>query len=471
VNGIRRAGGSVLASAVGALLVVALLPVGAGAAGESVSLDPADGPPNSTVAWVAGGFADCPPVDDAVPDGVVILRWDGKDELGRAKVSADDGSAASSFLVPESAKLAVHDVTATCQGDGGMVAVGRFTVTPPVVVQVLVPNVVGSSEPEARAVLEAEKFPVKVAGQGDVVTSQDPPGGTLVDPGRLVTVVLGDKPPDTVAVPLLIGLRLDAAGKKVTEAGLELGGISGDHAGVVTDQNPGPGQEVLKGAIVSISLAPVPKPFVLVPSLVGEALEGVPGVLVDSGLTLGLVSGKVDPKNTDVVVSQQPLAGSTVPRDSEVNVSVQGVTPPPVEVPDVVGDDAADARSTLAALGLVPVGSEGSTGKVADEQPPAGTLVPLGSTVSLVLKPQTPWALLVVAALVALGAAVAGARGPLSRSLDRRWVRTHLDIRPGGRAQEASVTDAEAAQSAPTRVVRVVPRYDPETHVLQEEER
>lgn len=472
MNRIRRLAGSVLASAFAVLVVSALLPARAGAAGESLSLDPREGPPNTSVTWVAEGFADCQPVDDVVPDGIVALRWDGTQELGRAKVSAEDGTASSIFLVPESAKLDVHRVTATCQGDGGMTAGAEFSVTPPQVVQVPVPNVIGMSEGRARTILEDEKFPMEVIGKGDAVQRQDPPGGTPADPGSVVVVELGNAQQDTVAVPFLIGLGLEVARAKIQDAGLVLGGVSGDQAGQVTDQSPGAGAEVLKGATVSISLAADTTTFVVVPDLVGEALEGVPGILVAQGLTLGVVTGNLDPDKANVVVSQQPPAGSEVASNSEVNVSVEPDVDAVqfVEVPDVVGVEAATARSRLEDLRLLPVGSEDSDGEVTDQQPPAGTLVPLGSPVSLVVESQTPGAGLVVGLVVLVAAAVA-ARGPLSRSLDRRWVRTHLDIRPGGRPREASVSDVEAAGSAPTRVVRVVPRYDPETHVLQEEER
>jgi len=44
----------------------------------SLSLEPATGPPGTTVTAVASGYGDCPPVDDAVPGGVVSFVWGGR---------------------------------------------------------------------------------------------------------------------------------------------------------------------------------------------------------------------------------------------------------------------------------------------------------------------------------------------------------------------------------------------------------
>lgn len=468
VKGIRRWAGSALAGMFAVLVVLALVPVRAGAAAGALSLEPQEGPPGTSVAWTVEGFADCPPVDDADSDGVVVLRWDGKEELGRARVS-DDGSASSTFLVPEKAALEVHPVTVTCLADDALSATSEFDVTPPVVVQVVVPNVLGSLEDEARSTLEAKKFPVRVTGDGEVVVRQDPKGGTAVDPGTEVTIELGVIPPDTTTVPSLGGKTLKAAEKAIEDADLVLGGVSGDPTGRVTDQSPGPGGEVAKETAVSIRLAGDDEELVPVPDLVGRALDDVPGLLVEGELTLGLVTG-TDPQGSDQVVSQQPPAGTEVAPNSKVNVSVDGDPPELVAVPDVVGDDAADARAALEALGLLPAGSEESDGKVTEQQPPAGTLVPMASAVSLVLQEQQSSGPSLLAGLVAVGAVALAARGPLTRSLDRRWVRTHLDLRPGTRAREAAAAEPEATAAGRTRVVRAVPRYDPDTHVLHEEE-
>jgi hypothetical protein len=93
VSGRCRLAGRALVVGVALLALPVMASSTANAVGEaqSLDLDPADGPPGATVTWVAEGFGDCPPADDAVPGGVVAVAWDGTDELERASVS--DGSA------------------------------------------------------------------------------------------------------------------------------------------------------------------------------------------------------------------------------------------------------------------------------------------------------------------------------------------------------------------------------------------
>jgi hypothetical protein len=88
VSGRCRLAGRALVVAVALLALPVMASSTANAVGEaqSLDLDPADGPPGATVTWVAEGFGDCPPVDDAVPGGVVAVEWDGTVELERASV-------------------------------------------------------------------------------------------------------------------------------------------------------------------------------------------------------------------------------------------------------------------------------------------------------------------------------------------------------------------------------------------------
>jgi beta-lactam-binding protein with PASTA domain len=434
---------------------------------QSLSLEPADGPPGTTVTWVANGFGDCPPADDAVPGGVVALEWDATDELGRASVSELDGSATSTFVVPESAPDE-HPVTATCVGDGAMTTSEVFTVTPPDVDQVEVPDVVGLTESRARGVLaQADLVVGEVTGDGVTVLGQSPPAESLVDPGTPVNIDLGTAAPDLVEVPNLFGLRLDDARGSVESAGLEFGEATGDSAGLVTGQSPPAGEPVPRGTIVRVTLeSPTPR-LVTVPDLVGQTLGDVPDRLARRGLELGLVSG-----DGEVVRRQNPRAGSRVPRGSAVNVSVEpGVRPRRlVRVPDLLGDTVSEARAALASADLVLGETTEDSGEIASQQPRAGTLVPPGSTVTVVLEQGPGWATLVVAAALLVGA-VAVAYRVVRPPLDRRWVRSHVRVASGGRPRAAGVTEPTGDPSPRTQVVRIEPRDDSGTHVLEESPR
>ena len=84
------------------------------------------------------------------------------------------------------------------------------------------------------------------------------------------------------------------------------------------------------------------------------------------------------------VVSQSPTRGSLVGFLDPVVVSFADVVP----VPNVVGQPATQARRTLERAGLL-INPRGGEGRVTAQQPPAGTLVAGGSTVSVTL-PATP---------------------------------------------------------------------------------
>jgi hypothetical protein len=193
----------------------------------------------------------------------------------------------------------------------------------------------------------------------------------------------------------------------------------------------------------------------------------VPDRLARRGLELGLVSG-----DGEVVRSQNPRAGSRVPRGSAVNVSVEpGVRPRRlVRVPDLLGDTVSEARAALASADLVLGETTEDSGEIAGQQPRAGTLVPPGSTVTVVLEQDPGWATLVVGALLVGAVAVAAYRVVRPR-LDHRWVRSHLRVAPGGRPSAAGVTEPAGDPSPRTQVVRIEPHDDSGTHVLEESSR
>jgi hypothetical protein len=229
-----------------------------------------------------------------------------------------------------------------------------------------------------------------------------------VDPGTPVDIDLGAAEPDLVEVPNLLGLRLDQARGSVESAGLEFGGVSGDPAGAVREQRPPAGHEVVRGTVVSVTLAPSSPRLVRVPNLVGRTLDGVAGRLARHGLELGLVTG-----DGDVVRSQNPEAGSRVRQGSAVNVSVERGVPPRqlVRVPD--------------------------------------------------------WVALVLVLGAVAAAAVAGHR-LLRRRRDRRWVHRHRRLAAGAGHRRAEVTQPAGDASPPTQVVRIEPHPVHGTHDLEE---
>jgi len=90
------------------------------------------------------------------------------------------------------------------------------------------------------------------------------------------------------------------------------------------------------------------------------------------------------------VISQDPGAGTELPRDSTVTITVSKGTPQ-VTVPDVVGMKEARATQTLTGAGLTPVRQErevtdpAQDGVVVDARPGSGAEVDKGSQVVIVV--------------------------------------------------------------------------------------
>jgi hypothetical protein len=219
---------------------------------------------------------------------------------------------------------------------------------------------------------------------------------------------------------------------------------------------------------VSVTVGPVVPVLVDVPNLVGVAVDDVPALLVARGLVLGQVSG-----TGEVVRSQRPPPGTQVRRGTAVSVSVEAGVPPPslIAVPNVIGKTAAQARSALADVGLILGNEPDGNGAIESQEPAAGTLVPASSAVMITLAahsaPRWPVGVLVVL----LAAAVVGPRIIRGRR-DRRWVRAHVRVRAGvTRAPTVEVAEQPDASFRSAHIVRLEPRADVGTQVLEEVDR
>lgn len=135
---------------------------------------------------------------------------------------------------------------------------------------------------------------------------------------------------------------------------------------------------------------------VAVPNVAGLTQAAAQSALVAANLQVGNVSTAFDNNvPSGQVISQQPLAGASVPTGSTVDLVVsQG--PAPVSVPSVVGLTQATADSTLLAVNLV-TGSVTTiasntvpAGQVISQNPSAGISVPQGSAVDLVISSGPP---------------------------------------------------------------------------------
>lgn len=487
-----------LAAALVAAVLVLLTPGGAAADEHpTVTVDRASAPAGVQVVAVASRFDGCvAPTDPPGPlvelrmvlplttaslrrlpwaesteEGKVSFRWDDAEEVAAAELS--EGAAKVDFTIPTDASVGQHVLTARCVGDDSVVGRTVVEVEPPVVMPTIVPSLTGLTVPEAQVELKLARLVLGDVEQleGDLVQSQTPGAGTEAEPGSAVDVVVGEAPPTLVEVPILQDLGLQEATARLEAAGLVLGAVTG--TGVVDTQSHAPGVEVPLGTPVDVSL--VTPGLVAVPGLVGLPLDEASELLADRELALGQVTGE-DPQADSVVDDQVPEQGALVERGSAVSVSVDPSEPPPVlvEVPDVVGGSAGEARRSLEEVGLEAVGTGDPEAVVEGQSPPAGTLVPPGTPVAMTmtapasdsLAPTVLWGVVLMVG-VAVTASLVNRATRTRRG--RRWAARHVRVVSGAAPPPSHGTEEAAEPSElPTTAIRLHPRRDSGTHLVEE---
>ncbi|MHC4575283.1 MAG: PASTA domain-containing protein, partial [Planctomycetota bacterium] len=266
-----------------------------------------------------------------------------------------------------------------------------------------VPPVVGKTLAEATIAIEAVdnlQVGTVTLQYSDTVAvglaiSQNPASGQIVPIGSPIDLIISLGP--AALVPNVVDMTEAGATAAIAGANLVVGAITYEYsetvtAGLVISQNPAAGITVPAGSYVDIVVSRG-RP-VVVPPVVGMS-EDLAGLAISSS---GLVVGPVTYECSDtieegVVISQSPMGGTTVPEGSSVELTV---SLGPAVVPDLVGKTESEATSALAAFSLT-VGAISfeysdtiAIGRVVIHNPGAGTIVPVGSSVDLVLSLGQP---------------------------------------------------------------------------------
>lgn len=216
--------------------------------------------------------------------------------------------------------------------------------------EVQVPDVVNKSEQEARNVLaELGLKPVVVrehstqVAEGYVISQDIGPADPKVKPPRRITltVSLG---PDMREVPDLYKLNLVSAKARLSQAGLKINEPVGEgydsavSQGYIFRQEPQAGDRLPQGSRVTVyvSLGP-PLGESQVPSLVGLTIDQARVELNKKNLKLDENFQWATSESAEYlsgqIIDQQPAAGSTVPEGTPVKVVVsRGPGPPPRDV-------------------------------------------------------------------------------------------------------------------------------------------
>ncbi|AQS70009.1 Stk1 family PASTA domain-containing Ser/Thr kinase [Streptomyces pactum] len=193
-------------------------------------------------------------------------------------------------------------------------------------------------------------------------------------------------------VPPVLSKTEAQARDRLEDSGLDVGKVRHAYSdtverGKVISTDPGVGTRIRKNDAVSFTVSDGPD-TVKLPDVQGYKLDRARTVLEDEGLEPGMVTRAFSeevPKG--FVISTKPKTGTTVRADSAVALVVSKGSP--IDVPDVTGDDLADARAELTEAGLKvevateQVNSEYDEGQVARQTPDRGSRAAEGDTVTL----------------------------------------------------------------------------------------
>ncbi len=195
-------------------------------------------------------------------------------------------------------------------------------------------------------------------------------------------------------VPALLTQTQERAEQRLEDAGLEVGAIKHQYSdtvrrGTVISTDPGPGARIRKNDAVALVVSDGPE-TVRVPYLKGLRLAKARAQLKEDGLQPGLVTQAFSENIAKgAVISSSPEAGTERRAGSAVSLVVSKGRP--VDVPDVTGEDLADARAELQGAGLKvtvsteQVNSEFDKGQVALQSPGPDKQAAEGDTVTLTL--------------------------------------------------------------------------------------
>jgi beta-lactam-binding protein with PASTA domain/tRNA A-37 threonylcarbamoyl transferase component Bud32 len=258
-----------------------------------------------------------------------------------------------------------------------------------------VPNLVGRTEAQARAIAQAGGWKTKSvekrqndSTKGEVLATS-PTAGTRLADGRTITLTVSIGQ-EIVPVPTdLAGKSLEDATKALEAAGLvaKQGDTPYDEdvaKGVVISPAKGTPAELERGSTVTLVVSNGPEPRTIPGDLVGGTQEAATAALDALGLKPVIVKSFSDSVKKGTVISVLPAAGEKVERGSSVNVEVsQG--PELVAVPDVSGASSiSGAVAILQGAGLVAGDVQGpAAGSPKGTTPKAGTMVKRGSTVNI----------------------------------------------------------------------------------------
>lgn len=204
--------------------------------------------------------------------------------------------------------------------------------------KVEVPNLKNIDVETAKLLLESKGLMLIVEGEKEdpmvekgKIAFQNPMPGSELKRGEIVKVIVSKGPPpeekEEIVIPDLSGMKVSQAKVLLTEKGLNPGEITYEYSmkyekDIVIRTIPDAGSKVTEGFSVELVVSKG-APLVTVPSLYGKTVSSARRILEAKGLKLGNITYTTDiEKPFDIIISQSPAPGSSVPKGSKVNVKV-----------------------------------------------------------------------------------------------------------------------------------------------------
>jgi eukaryotic-like serine/threonine-protein kinase len=190
-----------------------------------------------------------------------------------------------------------------------------------------------------------------------------------------------------VTVPNVVGQDITSALTTLAGAGLQpkIHRIySGEQPDTITAQQPHAGDSVVKGTTVNINVSRGAKP-VPVPDVTGQPFANAKSALEGQGWQVSREDIQSDMPQ-GVVVAETPQAGTPEPKGTKITLSVSK-GPATTQVPDVTGQNQANAEAILSGAGLTPtvvydpVTDPSQDGIVQSEDPPPGSDAKAGEVI------------------------------------------------------------------------------------------
>ncbi len=227
---------------------------------------------------------------------------------------------------------------------------------------VTVPSVAGQSEAAASATLRhAGLIPVpaltaNASVASGVVSGETPPAGSIVEKGARVTIAVSTGPGSS-ALPNVDGLTAAQATAKLKSAGFksttETQPSATVSSGRVISTDPPAGTVAQAGSSVTVLVSNGPAQS-SIPDVVGQSRAAAEAALTNAKLTVGAITQQTSTEQSPgTVLEQSPTSGSSLPDGGKVNLTV-AQAPTEVAVPNVVGQNEAQASAALGRAGFTP---------------------------------------------------------------------------------------------------------------------